>query len=98
MTFEDLLPILNERGISPMQFAQEVGISPQVITNAKKRGTHFSAATMGKITKYLEKDKIAETDLTNKEMDLLKSWRSLDEEHQRMIVEMIAFYKSKKQD
>lgn len=57
MTYNDLIPIMVQKNLSPIQFATEVGITPQVMSNAKKRGGHFSAATMKKINDYLNKDR-----------------------------------------
>lgn len=93
MTYKELEVFLNEKGISKMDFCRETGISPQILTNAKNRGGHFSASTMNKMDIFLNKNKI-DNDLLNKdELDLLETYRNLDDESKRQLVLMLAFLK-----
>ena len=96
MTYKELEMYLEEIGISKMDFCRETGISPQIITNAKNRGGHFSASTMQKMEAFMNKGKVEADSLTKEENDLIKSFRELDEESQRQLILMIAFLKSQK--
>lgn len=49
MTYKDLEEFLLSNNMSPMEFSKKTGISPQIFTNAKKRGGHFSGQTLAKI-------------------------------------------------
>lgn len=49
MTYKDLEEFLISNNMSPMEFSKKTGISPQIFTNAKKRGGHFSGQTLAKI-------------------------------------------------
>lgn len=118
MTYLQLEALLEELCISQSSFCKETGISRQILTNAKSRGGHFSAATENKMKEFFEnigiwkyKDYIFDMDSINRNSnsddkidisytayEMAKQFDSLDPEHQRMIIEMIAFYKSKKQD
>lgn len=49
-------------------------------------------------TQVLYNSVIFGDDLNQDEAIMIRNWRSLNPEEQRMIAEMIAFYKSKKQD
>lgn len=49
MTYKDLEEFLILNNMSPMEFSKKTGISPQILTNAKKRGGHFSGQTLAKI-------------------------------------------------
>lgn len=93
MTYKDLEQYLANKGISKMEFCRETGISPQIITNAKNRGGHFSATTMQKMENFLNKDKIINDSLLSDEIDLIKSYRDLNEEQKRQLVLMLAFFK-----
>lgn len=52
MTYDELELKLNELGLKKANMCKEVGISPQILTNAKSRGGHFSAATESKIKTF----------------------------------------------
>lgn len=93
MTYNELEMYLNEKGISKMDFCRETGISPQIITNAKNRGGHFSATTMQKMESFINKDKINSNDISHDEAQLIETYRSLDEESKRQLVLMLAFLK-----
>lgn len=97
MTYKDLEEYLNNKGISKMNFCRETGISPQILTNAKNRGGHFSASTMQKMENFFNRDKIENNDLSSIESELISTFRTATDEEKRMIVEMLAFFKSKKQ-
>lgn len=49
MTYKDLEVFLTSNNMSAIEFSRKTGISPQILTNAKKRGGHFSGQTMAKI-------------------------------------------------
>lgn len=49
MTYKDLEVFLSSNNMSAIEFSRKTGISPQILTNAKKRGGHFSGQTMAKI-------------------------------------------------
>ena len=94
MTYKELEVFLKEKGISKMDFCRETGISPQIITNAKNRGGHFSATTMNKMESFMSNYEIKDNSLIEDETELIKTIRNLDEEYKRQLVLMAAFYKS----
>lgn len=57
MTYDELILELENRNISRTEFCEKADISPQVLTNAKKRGGNFSATTQNKIDRYLGTNK-----------------------------------------
>lgn len=50
MTYKDLEDFLVSNNMSAMDFSRKTGVSPQILTNAKKRGGHFSGQTVAKIS------------------------------------------------
>lgn len=95
MTYKELEMYLQENNISKMDFCRETGISPQILTNAKSRGGHFSATTMEKMNAFLNKGKIEVESLTEHEQELINIYRTLDEESKRELVIMLAYLKDR---
>lgn len=93
MTYKELEAYLDSKGISKMDFCRETGISPQILTNAKNRGGHFSATTMQKMQPFIDENKIKENDLSNEETQIINAIRKLDEESKRQLILMLAFLK-----
>ena len=93
MTYKELEAYLDNKGISKMDFCRETGISPQILTNAKNRGGHFSATTMQKMQPFIDENKIKENDLSNEETQIINAIRNLDEESKRQLILMLAFLK-----
>lgn len=54
MTYDELKKILDSRDLTAMDFCKLSNVSPQAISNAKRRGGHFSGATMEKIRVVLD--------------------------------------------
>jgi len=102
---------LIDKGVSKSEFCKSTGTTPSALSNWQKRGTMPSSDLVMTISNYLgcSTDYIlGKTNIRNvtdkgiefpiDEMNLLEAYRTATPEEQRMILEMIAFFKSKKQD
>lgn len=110
--YERFKVLCNIKNVTIKNACDEIGIAPSTVSTWRTRNNLPTGEMAIKIAHYFdtttdfvlgeinEDNEVAELKplVTPSEAELIKMYRIADEEEKRMIIEMLAFFKSKKQD
>lgn len=110
--FERFCNELKAKNLTRQDFCAATGINQGALSNWKRRGTMPSSEMVIAMSEYLGcstdyilgKSDVFQIDPNNEpiysedESKLIDAYRNADEKERRMIIEMLAFFKSQKQD